>query len=88
MQPMTAPLTAPPLAPSAKPLLSLAAARRRAKPGTTVPSPCSGVCKMDPAHGWCRGCYRTLDELAQWSQANDATKLAIWARLEQRQALG
>ena len=50
-----------------------------------VPSPCTGVCRMDSALGWCQGCYRTVDELAHWSRASDSAKLATWAQLEQRQ---
>lgn len=64
--------------------VTLASARRR-NPQATVPSPCVGVCKMDDVAGWCKGCFRTLDELTGWSRASDATKLAVWARVEQRQ---
>lgn len=52
----------------------------------SVPSPCVGVCKMDAAKGWCTGCFRTLDEIAAWGCATDAAKLAVWLRVEQRQA--
>ena len=64
--------------------VTLASARRRT-PQATVPSPCVGVCKMDDVAGWCKGCFRTLDELTGWSRATDAAKLAVWARVEQRQ---
>ena len=30
-----------------------------------VPSPCIAVCRMDAATGWCEGCLRTLDEIAE-----------------------
>lgn len=30
------------------------------------PSPCTGVCRIDPATGWCEGCRRTLGEIADW----------------------
>lgn len=65
--------------------VSLAVARRR-NPQHSVPSPCVGVCKMDTAQGWCSGCFRTLEEIGLWSRATDATKLAVWAQVEQRQA--
>ena len=29
-----------------------------------VPSPCTRVCVIDPVSGFCRGCLRTLDEIA------------------------
>lgn len=49
----------------------------------TVPSPCIDVCKID-RHGVCRGCLRTLDEIAAWSAAGDAEKRRILARLPER----
>ncbi|NNM61788.1 MAG: DUF1289 domain-containing protein, partial [Steroidobacteraceae bacterium] len=34
---------------------------------TTAPlSPCISICALDE-HGYCRGCYRTLKEIANWS---------------------
>ena len=32
----------------------------------------------------CEGCYRTLDEIRQWSSADDQTKRTIWTQIEQR----
>ena len=32
-----------------------------------VLSPCVSVCRMDASAELCVGCYRTLDEIAQWS---------------------
>ena len=49
-----------------------------------VPSPCVSVCRMNAASGWCEGCWRTLDEIARWSAMDDAARLAVWARVEQR----
>jgi predicted Fe-S protein YdhL (DUF1289 family) len=49
-----------------------------------VPSPCISVCKMDQSTGLCRGCYRTLDEIAQWSRLDDSAKRGIWTHIEQR----
>lgn len=72
------------MADAARPPLRLADARRR--PGVAgVPSPCVGVCRMDAATGWCQGCWRTLDEIAGWGQADEARRLAIWAQIEARQ---
>ncbi len=31
----------------------------------TVETPCIRVCEMDPVHGICAGCGRTLDEIAR-----------------------
>ena len=49
-----------------------------------VPSPCSNVCQMDEASGWCQGCLRTLDEIACWSLLDEAEKAAVWQTLAQR----
>lgn len=51
-----------------------------------VPSPCTAVCRMSPATGWCEGCQRTLDEIASWSRLSDPQKRAVWAELAQRRA--
>jgi uncharacterized protein len=57
--------------------------------GTAEPapiSPCVGICLMDPATKTCRGCLRTIDEIAGWYQAAPAEKRAIVARLAVRRA--
>lgn len=51
-----------------------------------VPSPCISVCKMDDARLYCKGCWRTLDELRAWSTLDNAGKRAVWALVEQRVA--
>jgi predicted Fe-S protein YdhL (DUF1289 family) len=54
-----------------------------------IPSPCTGICTMDGALGWCLGCGRTGDEIAEWSSAGDLRRSAIWAVLPERiDALG
>ena len=49
-----------------------------------VPSPCIRVCWVDPRTGLCAGCLRTLDEIAFWSQLDEADKRAVWAELALR----
>lgn len=51
-----------------------------------IASPCIDVCQMDAASGLCRGCFRTLDEIAGWGQADDAGKVAILAAVDRRRA--
>ena len=51
-------------------------------------SPCVGICLLDPATGCCRGCLRTLAEIASWYEASVSEKRAILARLEQRRLDG
>ena len=69
--------------PSATELLAVRAIQARAT-GVNVPSPCISVCSMNPVSGLCEGCLRTLDEIRQWSSADDAAKRAIWLHIEQR----
>ena len=52
--------------------------------GGPVPSPCNSVCAIDPVTGYCAGCFRTLDEIAEWSLLDDADKRAVWVALAQR----
>ena len=72
----------PPLA------IELIAARARMVRATTenVPSPCISICRMSEATGWCEGCYRSIDEIRQWSKSDDAAKRALWLQIEQRVA--
>ena len=49
-----------------------------------VASPCTKVCTLDPATGLCRGCSRTLDEIAAWSTLDDAGKRAVLAAVAAR----
>lgn len=67
-----------------RPLINLHDALERHE-GAGVPSPCVSICQLDEALGRCKGCYRTLQELAGWGALCDADKRAIWARIEARQ---
>lgn len=49
-----------------------------------LPSPCISVCRMEVSTGLCKGCLRTLDEIAAWSTLDDVGKRTIWARIEVR----
>lgn len=49
-----------------------------------IASPCINVCQMDPASGLCRGCFRTLDEIARWTRIDDAGQIAIVASAAKR----
>ncbi|HZP93529.1 MAG TPA: DUF1289 domain-containing protein [Burkholderiales bacterium] len=54
------------------------------KQEASIPSPCTKVCELDPKSGYCRGCLRTIDEIAGWLDFSDEEKLALLARLEER----
>lgn len=41
---------------------------------------------MDAASGYCKGCYRTIDEIMVWGQADESVKQGVWQELEQRHA--
>ena len=47
-------------------------------------SPCVGICLIDPATGTCRGCLRSVAEIAAWYGATAAEKRAILACLAER----
>ena len=49
-----------------------------------VPSPCRSVCRIDDRSGLCTGCCRTLDEIAQWSQASVCRKREVWRCIQGR----
>ena len=51
-------------------------------------SPCTGVCRIEPATGWCAGCRRSLAEIAAWQAMTDGAKRAVLARLPQRGETG
>jgi len=39
-------------------------------------TPCIGVCELD-AGGLCRGCHRTVDEIARWGSLDDAERARL-----------
>jgi uncharacterized protein len=53
-------------------------------PAPTIASPCTSICEMDARTGLCRGCYRTLDEIAGWSVLDDDARQAVMAALPAR----
>lgn len=54
--------------------------------GAVIESPCTSVCVIDAASGWCRGCGRTLAEIARWGTTDDADRRAVMAALAARMA--
>lgn len=53
-----------------------------------VESPCINVCNMDRARGICRGCGRTIDEIAGWTQISSDERSRIMATLPERLRTG
>jgi predicted Fe-S protein YdhL (DUF1289 family) len=50
-------------------------------------TPCIDVCEMDNGTGLCRGCGRTIDEIARWGGMSLEERRAIMAVLPARKAL-
>ena len=47
-------------------------------------SPCINVCAMDPERGVCRGCCRTLEEIAAWSTMGEVEQARVLDALPER----
>jgi predicted Fe-S protein YdhL (DUF1289 family) len=52
-----------------------------------VKSPCVEVCQLNAVRGMCIGCLRTLDEIARWSEMDDAQRAAVLAALAARRSV-
>lgn len=50
-------------------------------------SPCLGICIMDPRTRQCRGCLRTVEEIAHWYEATPVEKRELLAVLAERRAV-
>ena len=50
----------------------------------TLPSPCIDRCEIDPDSDLCRGCFRTLTEIAAWSGMSDGKQRDVVAKLKAR----
>ena len=53
-----------------------------------IASPCVNVCQMNPFNGLCRGCLRTLEEIAGWLDFSAAEKNVVLEKLEERRLTG
>ena len=51
-----------------------------------VESPCTNVCRMNDATGYCRGCFRTLAEITAWRRLDDAGKQTVLQAVAERAA--
>ena len=47
-------------------------------------SPCVKICTYDPDSGLCRGCGRSLEEIADWYCMSDAERRAVMEKLPER----
>lgn len=49
-----------------------------------IKTPCVSVCVVDPATGWCEGCFRTLAEIGAWSRLSVAERDRVLLLLPMR----
>jgi len=47
-------------------------------------SPCIDICKIDRSSRLCTGCWRSIDEITQWSQMTDAERSGVMNELQGR----
>ena len=47
-------------------------------------TPCVGVCEINTETGYCKGCLRTMEEIAIWRTAGSDLQLEILGRLKER----
>lgn len=50
----------------------------------TIASPCTGVCKIDDATGWCLGCGRSGEEMNRWRGRSEIARRDIWEQIPDR----
>ena len=49
-----------------------------------IASPCVQICVIHPAERICTGCYRTIDEITDWSKLSDAERGQLIEELPER----
>ena len=47
----------------------------------TVRSPCVSICRIEPDTGYCVGCHRTIEEIADWAMMSDERKRSVWQQI-------
>ena len=51
----------------------------------SIGSPCVNWCEMNAKSSYCYGCFRSIEEIANWSILSEAEKEAVWLALPLRQ---
>ncbi|MFA4793859.1 DUF1289 domain-containing protein [Leptospira kirschneri] len=49
-----------------------------------VRSPCNKICSMDFKSGFCKGCFRTLEEICNWSNYSETERENLFLKLKIR----
>jgi len=50
-----------------------------------IQSPCIGICAMNEVSGLCVGCFRTIEEIAQWWDMTNTQRSEVIAKLAERE---
>ncbi|MCB5186242.1 DUF1289 domain-containing protein [Methylobacillus gramineus] len=53
---------------------------------TVVASPCVGVCVIGDEHGFCEGCFRTIDEIRAWRTMENGERQQVLDKVTEREA--
>jgi predicted Fe-S protein YdhL (DUF1289 family) len=56
--------------------------------GSLIESPCIGVCTIDRTRDLCKGCGRTVPEIAGWTRMTPQDRRTVMAALPDRLASG
>ena len=54
----------------------------------SVPSPCIGLCVLDPETGFCKGCFRSIEEIGAWIGLDDVGRRQVLDRVAERRRPG
>jgi len=57
-----------------------------AKPIPAPIDPCNRQCGVSSVTGFCRGCFRKLDEIAKWDRMDDADRIEVLEAVAERRA--
>lgn len=57
------------------------------KNGRTTGSPCVRICKLDPVHKLCVGCFRTVEEIENWINYSNSERKQIMVAIDLRKEL-
>ena len=52
-----------------------------------LPSPCISICKLNKSTGFCDGCFRTINEISQWTSMTEMERMSLLEILRQRQGI-
>ncbi|MGI9342203.1 MAG: DUF1289 domain-containing protein [Gammaproteobacteria bacterium] len=53
-------------------------------PTVPIHSPCMNICIINAESGYCQGCFRTIEEISEWSKLPPDDRARIIQQLERR----